>query len=224
MLKPVSRFQADAIDAWIFDLDNTIYPERSGLFDRVSRRMTLFIQNLFDLDRDRAFALQKDLLNRFGTTASGLMQEHNIDPSDFMAFVHDINLDDIDHDPELDQLLAGLPGTKVIFTNGTERHAEQILNAFGISHHFSGCYDIIRGQFRPKPDPVVYQELLRHHGITPGRAVMVEDMAGNLKPAYDLGITTVWLQQELDLSRSRMDNGHIDFIDYDLKTFLRKVA
>lgn len=148
--------------------------------------MTLFIQNLFDLDRDRAFALQKDLLNRFGTTASGLMQEHNIDPSDFMAFVHDINLDDIDHDPELDQLLAGLPGTKVIFTNGTERHAEQILNAFGISHHFSGCYDIIRGQFRPKPDPVVYQELLRHHGITPGRAVMVEDMAVNLKPAYDL--------------------------------------
>ena len=53
---------------------------------------------------------------------------------------------------------------------------------------------------------------------------MVEDMAVNLKPAYDLGITTVWLQQELDLSRSRMDNGHIDFIDYDLKTFLRKVA
>ena len=153
MLKPVSRFQADAIDAWIFDLDNTIYPERSGLFDRVSRRMTLFIQNLFDLDRDRAFALQKDLLNRFGTTASGLMQEHNIDPSDFMAFVHDINLDDIDHDPELDQLLAGLPGTKVIFTNGTERHAEQILNAFGTVTISAAVMISSGGSFAPSLTP-----------------------------------------------------------------------
>lgn len=224
MLKPVPRFQADTIDAWIFDLDNTIYPARSGLFGRVSQRMTLFIQTMFELGRDEAFALQKDLFHRHGTTASGLKKEHGIDPSDFMAFVHEIDLSDVSHDAELDAMLAALPGKKIIFTNGTERHASRILDAYGISHHFSGCYDIIRADHRPKPEPVIYSELLEEHAITAENAVMIEDMAVNLKPAAAMGITTVWLEDQLDWGSPHIDANHIDFIDYDLKTFLRKVV
>ena len=93
MLKPAKGFQADAYDGWIFDLDNTIYPAASRLFDQVSQRMTLFIQDRFNLDHDAAFARQKDLFRRYGTTASGLMHEHGIEPRDFMDFVHAIDLD-----------------------------------------------------------------------------------------------------------------------------------
>ena len=83
MTHPEQLFAADKYNGWIFDLDNTIYPAASGLFNQVSDRMTLFIQNLFDLDRDAARARQKDLFHRYGTTASGLMKEYGMDPAEF---------------------------------------------------------------------------------------------------------------------------------------------
>ena len=221
-LKSVQDFEAGRYDAWIFDLDNTIYPASSGLFGRVSARMTLFIQEMFDLNHEGAFRIQKDLFRRYGTTASGLMKEHKVDPGEFMAFVHDIDLDDVEPDPELEAMLAGLPGTKVIFTNGTERHAQRILDAYGIGHHFNGCYDIVQSGHRPKPEPAVYGEMMERHGIEPRHAVMIEDMAVNLKPASAMGVTTVWLRD--DIGEPGGDADHIDFIELDLKTFLRKVV
>ena len=50
----------DGIKTWIFDLDNTIYPAASRLFDQVRHRMTDYIQHHFALERD-ARAMQRDL-------------------------------------------------------------------------------------------------------------------------------------------------------------------
>lgn len=216
-------FNTDKYTGWIFDLDNTIYPAASGLFSQVSDRMTLFIQNLFDLDRDTALARQKDLFHRYGTTASGLMKEYGMDPAEFMAFVHEIDLSELSYDAELDERIGALPGRKVIFTNGTTRHATRILDAYGIRHHFDYVYDIIESQHRPKPDPVIYREMLDLTGLDAKTAVMIEDMAVNLKPAAEMGITTVLLNHEPDSPGKETDTTYIDFIAHDLKTFLRQI-
>ena len=224
MLRRAPSFAADEYDSWIFDLDNTIYPAESGLFDQVSYRMTAFIQETFDLDRDGAFVLQKDLFRRYGTTARGLMEDHDMDPQDFLSYVHDIDLSGVTPDAELDAALANLPGKKVIFTNGTTRHATRILDAYGITHHFDYCYDIIEAQHRPKPDPLIYDELLDRAGLTASKAVMVEDMAVNLKPAAERGITTIWLDHQFDWSKPEMAETHIDYIARDLKSFFRTLG
>ena len=224
MLRRASSFAADDYNSWIFDLDNTIYPAESGLFDQVSYRMTAFIQETFNLDRDGAFALQKDLFRRYGTTARGLMEDHNMDPQDFLSYVHDIDLSGVTPDAELDSALANLPGKKVIFTNGTTRHATRILDAYGIAHHFDYCYDIIEAQHRPKPDPLIYDELLERAGLTATKAVMVEDMAVNLKPAAERGITTIWLDHQFDWGNPEMTETHIDYIARDLKSFFRTLG
>ena len=224
MLRRAPSFAADDYDSWIFDLDNTIYPAESGLFDQVSYRMTAFIQETFNLDRDGAFALQKDLFRRYGTTARGLMEDHNMDPQDFLSYVHDIDLSGVTPDPELDAALANLPGKKVIFTNGTTRHATRILDAYGITHHFDYFYDIIEAQHRPKPDPLIYDELLERAGLTASKAVMVEDMAVNLKPAAERGITTIWLDHQFDWGKPEMAETHIDYIARDLKSFFRTLG
>jgi len=224
MLRRTPSFDADYYNGWIFDLDNTIYPAESGLFDQVSTRMTAFIQKQFDLDRDGAFALQKGLFHRYGTTARGLMEEHKMDPHDFLSYVHDIDLSSVTPDRELDEALNRLPGKKVIFTNGTTAHARRILEAFGIDHHFEYCYDIIEAQHRPKPDPDIYDELLDRVGIDAKRAVMIEDMAVNLKPAAERGITTIWLDHRLDWGKPEMVAPHIDYIARDLKSFFKSLA
>jgi len=223
MMNSNQPFDVHKYTGWIFDLDNTIYPEASGLFSQVSDRMTLFIQNLFDLDRDAALIRQKELFHRYGTTASGLMKEYGMDPAEFMAFVHEIDLSELSYDAELDERIGALPGQKVIFTNGTTRHATRILDAYGIRHHFDYVYDIIESQHRPKPDPVIYREMLDRTGLDAKTAVMIEDMAVNLKPAAEIGITTVLLKQNFDGAEKGIDTTHVDFIAHDLKTFLRQV-
>ena len=50
----------------------------------------------------------------------------------------------------------------------------------------------------PKPDPGPYRRLVERHGLAPAATAMVEDMAKNLKPAHELGMTTVWVRTDSD--------------------------
>jgi epoxide hydrolase-like predicted phosphatase len=42
-----------------------------------------------------------------------------------------------------------------------------------------------------KPDPRIYQEALRRVELPPQHCVFVDDLGGNLKPAKQLGMTTI---------------------------------
>ncbi len=197
-------------ETWVFDLDNTLYCASSNLFAQISARMTDFIAELLDVDHAEAFRVQKSYFHEYGTTLRGLMSLHDIDPHSFLAHVHDIDLGLIDLDPALDTALGGLPGRKIIFTNGSTDHAHRIMNRLGVADHFDGVFDIADSKFVPKPDPLVYQALIERHDIDPERAVMVEDMARNLKPASDLGMTTVWVRTDTVWGCEGSDSDYID--------------
>ena len=224
LVTPRQSIDLSHIDGWIFDLDNTIYPAESGLFPQVANRMNSYLEQTFNLTEDEARAMRRDLFERFGTTGRGLMEAHQMDPAEFLSYVHDIDLSEITYDEELDQALGNLPGKKVVFTNGTVKHASRILEAYRIDHHFEYCYDIIEADHQPKPEPKIYLELLERTGISANSAIMLEDMAVNLKPAADLGITTVWLDHELDWQKEGTIAPHVDYIARDLKSFFRSMA
>jgi putative hydrolase of the HAD superfamily len=209
-----------AVEAWIFDLDNTLYPARSRLFDQVSRRITGFIMDAFALDEAAARARQRDLFRRHGTTLRGLMLEHGVDPGRFLAFVHDIDVSVVAPSPSLDRALDRLGGRKLVFTNGSVRHAERILEQIGISRHFEAIHDIVASGYVPKPDPAPYKALVERHGIDPRRTAMVEDMAVNLVPAAALGMTTVWVRTEHDWATATADAGHVHHVIDDLTEWL----
>jgi len=183
----------DEIETWIFDLDNTLYPASCRLFAEIEQRMANFIMAELRLDHAAAHALRRHFYTRHGTTLRGLMLEYGLAPTRFLDFVHEIDLAAVQPDPALDQALARLPGRKLIFTNSTRRHAERVLARLALGHHFSAIHDIIACDYRPKPEPAIYAELVERHAIDPRSAVMVEDMAKNLPPAAALGMTTVWI-------------------------------
>src|SRR3546814_15901448 len=70
----------DHVDAWIFDLDNTLYPPEADIFAQIDERMGRFIADLLDCDRVEARRIQKDYFHTHGTTLSGLMTHHNVAP------------------------------------------------------------------------------------------------------------------------------------------------
>ena len=215
--KNIQNMRHAGITDWVFDLDNTIYPARSSLFPRVAERMTDFICNEMKLDREAAAALKTRLFRTYGTTMHGLMKEYGMAPEAFLSYVHEIDLSDVEQDKELDNMLTQLEGRKHIYTNGTVRHAERILDAFGIRHHFEVIFDIVASEHIPKPAPAPYDRFLEISGIIPQNAVMIEDMARNLEPAAACGMKTIWLVSDHDWAATGVSETYVHYIAEDVK-------
>jgi len=214
----------DHIEDWIFDLDNTLYPATANLFPQIDKRMKAFIGQLLKLSPDDAFKLQKDYYWKYGTTLRGLMLNHDIAPDEFIEYVHDIDHSILSHNADLDAALAALPGRKFIYTNGSERHAVNVMDRLGVSRHFDGIFDIRASDYIPKPEPAPYATLIARHAITPTRAIMFEDIHRNLKPAADLGMTTVWVKSDEHTPRPDEDLSHCGHITDDLVSWLREMT
>ena len=145
------------IETWIFDLDNTLYPASSRLFDRIHARMTEFIAARLDLSPAEALVVQKNYFRAYGTTLRGLMTVDRIDPEDFLAYVHAVDLSCVRPDPGLAATLTALPGRKLVHTNGSELHAMRLLDHLGIAASFAGVIDIAAAGYEPKPALAGYE-------------------------------------------------------------------
>jgi len=217
------------IEHWVFDLDNTLYPASSSLFPQIDVRMRQFISQRLGLPRDEAFRLQKRYYREFGTTLRGLMLVNRLEPDAFLDYVHDIDHTVLDLAPRLDAALAALPGRKLIFTNGTERHAVKVMERLGVSRHFEAIFDITAAGYIPKPSPEIYTLMLDRHRLDARTAAMVEDIHRNLAPAAQLGMTTVWVRQidhpdaALDLG-DQSDLTHVHHVTDDLPAWLEQVG
>jgi putative hydrolase of the HAD superfamily len=197
------------VEFWIFDLDNTLYPAQCRLFDQVERRIGLYIEQLLNLDREAARALQKQYFREHTTTLKGLMVNHGVDPGHFLDFVHQIDVTGVTADTALDRALEALPGKKLIYTNGSVAHARNVMERLGINRHFADIFDIAASNYDPKPSAASFARLIEEHGIAPNRAVMLDDMPRNLKPAADLGMTTVLISTHSEWAQPTGDEDYI---------------
>jgi putative hydrolase of the HAD superfamily len=200
------------VDTWICDLDNTLYPASADLFALIDERMGLFIQDLHGVDAAEARRIQKGHFRDHGTTLAGLTKEHDVDPHVFLNYVHDIPMDRLRPDAALKSALAALPGRKIVFTNGDAPYAARVLEALGLSDSFEAIFDIHACALVPKPDPRPYAVLCDTLNIEPTRALFVEDMARNLRPAKAIGMTTVWINNG---SEQAGVGAETSFIDYE---------
>jgi putative hydrolase of the HAD superfamily len=220
MLPPALRH----IDSWIFDLDNCLYPASADLFALIDRRMTQFIEQLLGCGSQEAFRVQKDYFRDHGTTLAGLMREHGVDAHEFLGFVHDIDLARIAADPRLVAALDRLPGRKLVFTNGDEAYAKRVLEKLGLGNAFDGLHDIHAMAYVPKPDPRAYARMCQRWEIDPERALFVEDMARNLRPAKALGMTTVWIDNGSEQAEAGADRAFIDYRIADIGDWLTEIT
>ncbi len=227
MVSDVRPFPAPLPDVWVFDLDNTLYPASCSLFPQIDRRMRQFISEALHLPLDEAFRLQKRYYHQYGTTLRGLMLGHGIEPDTFLAYVHDIDCGVLDPAPALEAALAALPGRRLVYTNGSECHAVNVLERLGISRHFDGIFDIKAAGYIPKPDAESYGRMMARHDVAPTRAAMFEDIARNLLPAAQAGMTTVLVRAEAGGWQPPEGEGPLDHVHHitdDLAAWLAAVV
>ncbi|WP_419903588.1 pyrimidine 5'-nucleotidase [Kiloniella sp.] len=205
-------------DIWLFDLDNTLYPASNNLFSQIEKRMGSFIQEFLNLDPTAAHKVQKDYFRRYGTTLKGLMVNHDLNPDLYLEYVHDVDFSAISPNHALGEALSRLPGRKLIFTNASNVHAANVMDKLGVSHHFEEIYDIANADYIPKPAQFPYDDLVKKHKIDPTKSVFFEDSAKNLKPAAEMGMTTVWVKTDTDwasIGATNEDGSPVDFIHHE---------
>jgi putative hydrolase of the HAD superfamily len=219
------------VETWVFDLDNTLYPFECDLWPKIDARITLFLADLFGIDGMSSRALQKYYYQRYGTTLSGLMQEHAISADEFLRFVHDIDRSSLPPDASLAQAILTLPGRKLIFTNGSKAHAVDTAKQLGIDHMFEDVFDIVAADFVPKPAPATYDRFFERHGVDPKRAAIFEDISKNLAVPHARGMrTTLVVPKEGHLDAREAwekavdDRAAVDFVTDDLSAFLHEIA
>jgi putative hydrolase of the HAD superfamily len=181
----------DRVRVWIFDLDNTLYPSECNLFAEVDTRMGEFIQRYLGVPYPYARHLQKSYYRQFGTTLSGMMRVHKMEPGPFLDYVHDIDLSPLPHLPELKIAIDALPGRKLIYTNGSRRHAERVAGRLGVLEAFEDIFDIAASNYVPKPERQPYEQFVARFGVAAPEAAMFEDMPHNLEVPHALGMATV---------------------------------
>jgi putative hydrolase of the HAD superfamily len=205
------------VDAWVFDLDNTLYPPQSRLFDQIEVRMTQFVMDQLGVDHARANHLRRHYWATYGTTLAGLMREHDIDPDPYLIEVHDIDMRHLDPDPDLAARIADLPGRRIVYTNGSAPYAERVLAARGLSGLFDAIYGVEHAGYRPKPERAAFQAVFARDGLAPDRAAMFEDDPRNLAAPHEMGMRTVHVAPERHVA------DHIQHHTDDLAGFLSKL-
>ncbi len=179
------------IDIWIFDLDNTLYPPGTEFIALMEKRMTDFVVRETGLPRDEARALQKRYLHEHGATLAGLMAHHGVPPEPFLTEVHDVSIESLSPDAALREGIARLPGRRLVFTNGDARHAERVLAHLQLGELFEDVFHIAASDYIPKPRPEAFERMISRHQVDPRRSAFFEDSERNLKPAAEIGMTTV---------------------------------
>jgi putative hydrolase of the HAD superfamily len=189
----------------LFDLDETLYPRESGVMEQIRILILRYLRERLHLSAEEAEKLRQQYLVTYGTTMRGLQIHHQIDPDDYLRYVHNIPLDRyVKPNQGLDAVLALLPQEKIVFTNASREHAERVLALLGIRRHIDRIIDVRDMDYESKPQPAAYRRICHLLDARPEECLLVEDNVRNLRPAKALGMVTV-------LVDSRQVDDSVDF-------------
>ena len=210
----------DHVENWIFDLDNTLYRADAEFFSQIDRKITSYISRYLALQPTEARLLQKDYLAEYGTSLSGLMAVHGMDPAEFLDYVHDVELHMLDPDPQLRENIKALKGRKFIFTNGSKGHAKNVAGHLNLFDLFDGSFGIEDVDYIPKPKRSPYIKFCDVFDIDPKTAIFFEDSVRNLEVPKHMGMTTVLVtsnedwSHEPEITRPAGQTTKADYVDY----------
>ncbi len=185
---PLNNIEFTDRNCWVFDLDQTLYAHRSNVIKQIDERIAFYCQNFFQSDIAQSHEIRLRLLEKYGTTMSGLLEERNFDSEDFLHYVHDVDYSELTVCDRLKGAIATLPGKKYIYTNASRPHAERVLEKRGLANLFDGLFDISDSGFRAKPCPSAFQDFMSRFRIEAEQGVFFDDNIKNVMTAKTVGM------------------------------------
>ena len=207
----------------LFDCDGVLYQDLEAVFGQVSKKMTEYISNKLNVDLIKAKELQTNYFHKYNTSLNGLMIHHDINPKEFLDFVHDIDLSFLEKDAALRYELENLNLRKFVFTNGSHDHVKHITTTLGIEDQFEGVFDIVDAEYHPKPEARAFDLMVEKFKIDPKETLYIEDIAKNLSIGKERGTITAWLINDEEWGKKESNKEYIDYKIENLTLFLKEI-
>ncbi len=176
-----------------FDLDDTLYPASTGLWHAIKERMNLYMRDRLGIPESEIPFLREQYFKMYGTTLRGLQERHNVDKEDYLAFVHDLPLQDyLTPNPILREVIASLPTRNLIFTNADTSHARRVLTALRLDDLFEIIVDVnaVEPYCKPMPESFAIAMDLADEP-DPRKCVMIDDLPRTTRAALEAGMASL---------------------------------
>ena len=181
----------------LLDLDETLYPRGNGVLERIDGRINDYLRQRVGIAADRVDDVRRTLRDAHGTTLRGLELRYGVDPDEYLATVHRVDLSDLlSPAPAVRALLGRLPGRKAVFTNAPRHHADQVLRLLALDDAFEAVLSLEDLGLLPKPDHRAYTAVTARLGVAAADCVFVDDTRANALGARHAGMRAVWLAPE----------------------------
>ena len=181
------------INTLIFDLDDTLYPPSTGVWDAIGVRIDQFILENLDIPAEKVTIVRDDLFHQYGTTLRGLQVVYGVDPYKYLNYVHNVPIEDyLQPNPTLRKILTQIDARKTIFTNSDQNHALRVLDRLSLGGIFERIIDVMDVAPYCKPMPEAFQLALNILGNPdPSTCVVIEDSLRNIDAARNMGFRTI---------------------------------
>ncbi|MEB2333438.1 MAG: pyrimidine 5'-nucleotidase [Anaerolineaceae bacterium] len=176
-----------------FDLDDTLYPNSSGLWQAIKERINIYMVERLGISESDSPALREQYFKMYGTTLRGLQARHNVNVEDYLAFVHDLPLQDfLAPNPIQRDAIASLPQRKLIFTNADANHARRVLAALQLDDLFDSIIDVqaVAPYCKPMPESFAIAQDLADEP-DPRKCVMIDDLPRTTRAALETGMASI---------------------------------
>jgi pyrimidine 5'-nucleotidase len=176
-----------------FDLDDTLYPNTTGLWKAIKERMNLYMYERLGIPEKDVPQLREQYFKMYGTTLRGLQARHQVDAEDFLAFVHNLPLKEyLMPNPLQREVIASLRTRKLIFTNADVNHARRVLAALNLDDLFEVIVDVnaVSPYCKPMPESFAIAMDLADEP-DPRKCVMIDDLPRTTRAALDMGMASL---------------------------------
>ncbi len=176
-----------------FDVDDTLYPASCGLWETIRERISRYMHERLGIPWQDIPRLREQFFLNYGTTLRGLEAHYDVDREDYLAFVHDLPLEEyLRPDPELRAVLESLPTRNLIFTNADAAHARRVLAVLGIEDCFEAIVDTNATAPYCKPQAEALRIALKIAGERdPRRCVLIDDLPRTTRAARRFGFFSI---------------------------------
>ena len=176
-----------------FDLDDTLYPSSTGLWLAIKERMNLYMSERMGIPKNDVPVLREKYFKMYGTTLRGLQARHNVDAQDYLAYVHDLPLEQyLTPDPHQREIIASLPTRNLIFTNADIHHARRVLSVLNLDDLFETIIDVneVAPYCKPMPESFAIAQDLADEP-DPRKCVMIDDLSHTTRAALEVGMASI---------------------------------
>ena len=181
-----------------FDLDNTLYPADSGLWEAIGKRIESFLKNEIKMQEEEISTFRLHCREKYGTALQGLKHLYQVDDAYYLKYVHDVNLSDyLKPDNRLTTLLESLPQRKIVLTNSDINHARNVLTYLHIEPYFEMIIDVTQMAPYVKPQKESFTKALQLAGLdSADGCVFMDDHLPSVQNAAEMGFLSILVGQD----------------------------